>query len=145
MSCKLPTLSQVRKSNKFFGNKGLSLPSLAADSYRSLYSFAVCTPSSEFRLVHGKISSLNILEFPKESNPKALKYVHLVHEDETKFLLKPQYKEQYENMKNLPIDSALRVHYSKLDAKETSQKMEKMAVCVKPFHLNYNRALWVSF
>ena len=29
--------------------------------------------------------------------------------------------------------------------KETSQKMEKMAVCVKPFHLNYNRALWVSF
>ena len=93
----------------------------------------------------GKISSLNILEFPKESNPKAFKYVHLVHEDETKFITNPKYKEQYENMKNLPIDSALRVHYSKLDAKETKQKMEKMAVCVKPFHLNYNRALWVSF
>ena len=60
---------------------------------------------------------MNILEFPKESNPKAFKYVHLVHEDETKFITNPKYKEQYENMKNLPIDSALRVHYSKLDAK----------------------------
>ena len=60
---------------------------------------------------------MNILEFPKESNPKAFNYVHLVHEDETKFITNPKYKEQYENMKNLPIDSALRVHYSKLDAK----------------------------
>ena len=38
MFCKLPTLSQVRKSNKFFGNKGLSLPPLATDSYRGQYS-----------------------------------------------------------------------------------------------------------
>ena len=46
---------------------------------------------------------------------------------------------------DLPTDSALRIHDSELDAKETSQKIEKLAVCVKPFHLNYNRALWVSF
>ena len=84
------------------------------------------------------------MEHPIESNPKAFKYVHLINEDETKYLINPKYLEQYENLKNLPIDSALRVHYPELDAKETSQKMEKMAVCVKPFHLNYNRALWVS-
>jgi len=83
------------------------------------------------------------LPFLLKSKPKAFNYVHLVHEDDTKFITNPKYNKQYENMKNLPIDSALRVHYSKLDAKETSQKMEKMAVCVKPFHLNYNRALWL--
>ena len=41
----------------------------------------------------------------------------------------------------------LRIHYPEKDAKETSsrQEIEKMAVCVKPFHLKFNRALWVSF
>jgi hypothetical protein len=38
MSCKLATLIQARKHSKFFANQGLSLPPLAADSYRGLYS-----------------------------------------------------------------------------------------------------------
>ena len=45
---------------------------------------------------------------------------------------------------NLPNTPALRVHYPELDAKETNVKMQKMAVCVKPLHNQYNRGLWVS-
>ena len=41
----------------------------------------------------------------------------------------------------------LRIHYPEKDAKDTKEikEIEKMAVCVKPFHLKFNRALWVSF
>ena len=62
-----------------------------------------------------------------------LKHVYLVNKDN-------------DNSKtgDLPENSALKIHYPELDARETSQKMEKMAVCVKPFHLQFNRALWVS-
>ena len=38
MSCKLATLIKLRKHGKFFANQGLSLPPLAADSFRGLYS-----------------------------------------------------------------------------------------------------------
>jgi hypothetical protein len=38
MSCKLATLIQAQKHSIFFANQGLSLPPLAADSYRGLYS-----------------------------------------------------------------------------------------------------------
>ena len=58
------------------------------------------------------------------------KNVYLVHKD-TK-------------LENIPKNSALRVHYPKLDAKEANQTMQKMAVCVKPLHYHYNRGLWVS-
>ena len=37
MSCKLATLIQASKHSKFFANQGLSLPPLAANSYRGLY------------------------------------------------------------------------------------------------------------
>ena len=58
------------------------------------------------------------------------KNVYLVHKDR--------------KLENLPKNSALRVHYPKLDAKETNQTMQKMAVCVKPLHYHYNRGLWVN-
>jgi hypothetical protein len=38
MSCKLATLIKARKHGKFFANQDLSLPPLAADSFRGLYS-----------------------------------------------------------------------------------------------------------
>ena len=59
-----------------------------------------------------------------------LKNVYVVHKDS--------------KSENLPITPALRVHYPELDAKETNVKMQKMAVCVKPLHNQYNRGLWVS-
>ena len=60
------------------------------------------------------------------------KNVYLVHTNHDK-----------SKTRDLPKNSTLKIHYPGFDAGETSKKMEKMAVCVKPFHLNFNRALWV--